>query len=998
MVAKGAIMKYNIAFYCESIPFTAETCQLKHSLGGSETMLIGMAKELAKREHNVYIFTQFSNLDDQGVYDDVNFWDASAFKDMMPSVEWDIFMSLRMPYIMSKPVQAKARFLWNQDELTNPKEFMANLWQTDGLFFVSDWQKEHYCKKLPDIRDISHVTRNGVDLDLIKQSIKGVKKDPHKLIYISRPERGLEPLLQIFPQIKERCPEAKLRCARYYSMYEPQPNIKMICDNADKMMQETDGCEYLGNLSKEELYREIASSRLMVYPGVPNFNETGCIAAMEAQACGTPIVCSNKGGIMETVNDWAGVKINGNAYSEEYQARFVEAVLELLNDNKLYQDMQEVGRKWIKRYDYSAIAPEWEQYFDTFFEKRYAENTQRIYDNLIQYDDIVAANYLAKEQKMQAEIDESNDRLQLFDEDIEKHEYARYAANPRWEIKAKRFEEIIVAIATEIGIEKSQSELDILDFACGNGSLSVLMAKNLKQSQITAVDFSPELIAMGNEFSLEQELDDRIKFVEGSLPALSDDQFDVIVCGEFLEHCDDYVKTITDLESHLKPEGLMLFTMPYGPMSESRIKGQEKSKHRGHIVHWEWSDIQSVFANKRDFQCRSMPLSTTPRGNQQGHWIITYRGRGQTGRIDWYKKTHTKRPFQKLSVCMIARNDSKWVDLCMEQLEDIADEIIVATNGDDKDGTIDKLEKWDAQIIQLPLLAPGVPAGVPPPGNFSWLRNESIAQATGDWIMWVDLDERLTYPKHIRKYLETQIFNGLGVRQVHLSVDQPGKNFDTPIRVFRNNRGYQSYGCIHEHFEDGIDNPIHPSLEVPESELAHLGYLTESGRRFKCLGRNFQMLNLDRRFYPKRQMTDVLFARDHINFALWEITSASKQLTPQARAHCWSVVDLYNNGDWYNNPSNIYFKLIFGFYQKALKWLQTGMEFALSGPDGEKMRFLSLAEFSEYSKKMIDMKVSDLGESLFNRATEDDVRIPQDVGNIPQDIGNIPLPTQCKVV
>ena len=76
-------MKYNIAFYCDSIPFTDKTCRLEHSLGGSETMLIGMARELSKQGHNIYIFTKFEDLSNEGTYDGVKFYDHSSFKALM---------------------------------------------------------------------------------------------------------------------------------------------------------------------------------------------------------------------------------------------------------------------------------------------------------------------------------------------------------------------------------------------------------------------------------------------------------------------------------------------------------------------------------------------------------------------------------------------------------------------------------------------------------------------------------------------------------------------------------------------------------------------------------------------------------------------------------------------------------------------------------------------------------------------------------------------------
>ena len=976
-------MKYNIAFYCESIPFIDKTCRLEHSLGGSETMLIGMAQELARMGHFVQVFTKFEDIQHEGQYNGVWFYDHSHFKALLPSIEWDIFISLRMRNIMSAPIRAKARFLWNQDELVQPKLLMANLWQTDRLFFVSEWHKEHYFEKLPEIEAFSYVTRNGIDLQLIETATMGVKKDPYKLIYISRPERGLEPLLQIFPKILKHCPEVKLSCARYYSMYEPMPNIKAICDRADRQMAATPNCEYLGNLSKEELYREIASSRLMVYPGVPNFNETGCIAAMEAQACGTPIICTNTGALKETVADGAGVKIDGDAYSDEYHAIFIQNVLSLLVDKERYEKMQQAGYAHVEKYDYSVIADEWQAFFDNFFEERFRKEGQRIFANLMHYDDVVAARHLATELELPHEIHQAEERLAYppEQEEMEKGEYAEHAVAPDVDEGSGRFFEIIEAVATTMMPEiapvlmgqgkysermaiiasyMQDRRLRILDFACGNGALSVLMGEIFPQAEITGYDFSPQLVEVATKHAASKGVAGRVKFIEGSLSDI-EGLFDIVVCGEFLEHCPDYLATIKILESHCEQDGLLVFTVPYGPMIELLPLGEEKAKHRGHVHHWAWGDIQAVFGKKEGYAPRAMEKGHTTRNNQVGHWIIIYRHTDiPTGEIDFAKKVRTTRPFEKLSICMIARNCAKWIDLCMENLIHIADEIIVATNGPDEDGTIPKLESWGARVIRLPLLCDGVPQGTPPPGNFSWLRNESIKEAKGDWIGWFDTDEILTHPEVLRKYLTDSPYNGFGLRQKHFAVDQNTVSYDVPIRMFRNGKGYEFYGCIHEHAEDGIDNPIKPALELRECDLGHIGYIHESVRRQKCLLRNYAMLKLDQKFFPERQMRDVLFARDNINFALWERDANGNQNTPEAIQQLWQAIRWYQGGPWYNNPDNRYFKLIFGFYQRALQWLQAGLEFGVRGPDGKNLRFLTLEEFSAYSKKAIDVRAQEL--------------------------------------
>jgi len=51
--------------------------------------------------------------------------------------------------------------------------------------------------------------------------------------------------------------------------------------------------------------------------------------------------------------------------------------------------------------------------------------------------------------------------------------------------------------------------------------------------------------------------------------------------------------------------------------------------------------------------------------------------------------------------------------------------------------------------------------------GFETPRNESIAQATGDWILWIDADEELQGFNNLRKYLRNSVYDGFRIRQHH---------------------------------------------------------------------------------------------------------------------------------------------------------------------------------------------------------------------------------------
>jgi Flp pilus assembly protein TadD len=92
----------------------------------------------------------------------------------------------------------------------------------------------------------------------------------------------------------------------------------------------------------------------------------------------------------------------------------------------------------------------------------------------------------------------------------------------------------------------------------------------------------------------------------------------------------------------------------------------------------------------------------------------------------------------KLSLAMIVKNEAEHLGHCLDSVRGLVDEIIVVDTGS-SDGT--------------PALARGRGASVhafPWVGDFSAARNESLAHATGDWVLVLDADEAVDAADHAR--------------------------------------------------------------------------------------------------------------------------------------------------------------------------------------------------------------------------------------------------------
>lgn len=89
-----------------------------------------------------------------------------------------------------------------------------------------------------------------------------------------------------------------------------------------------------------------------------------------------------------------------------------------------------------------------------------------------------------------------------------------------------------------------------------------------------------------------------------------------------------------------------------------------------------------------------------------------------------------------LSICMIAKNEEKWIAQALDSVRGLADEIIVV-DSHSADRTVEIAMSRGAKVFQVDWT-----------GDFSHLRNESLKFAKGDWALVIDSDESISVSDH----------------------------------------------------------------------------------------------------------------------------------------------------------------------------------------------------------------------------------------------------------
>jgi len=168
----------------------------------------------------------------------------------------------------------------------------------------------------------------------------------------------------------------------------------------------------------------------------------------------------------------------------------------------------------------------------------------------------------------------------------------------------------------------------------------------------------------------------------------------------------------------------------------------------------------------------------------------------------------------KLSVCMIVKNEEQFIADCLKSVQPVADQIVVVDTGS-TDQTVEIARSFGAEVH-----------------NFKWCddfaaaRNASIKYAKGDWIFWLDADERLEADslkplKQLLKPEKRPVAYLITIK--NLLADGKTFKLSTGHRLFTNHKKLYFEGRVHEQIVYSLAR--NGGEERPSNiRLLHLGY------------------------------------------------------------------------------------------------------------------------------------------------------------------------------
>lgn len=372
----------------------------KYGLGGSESAVIYMARELQKL--GGMEVTVFNNCIDsraqEGVYDGVRYVDNQRL--LQPNnytcdvliVSRTVFPFLPEQYWkdVNYPLQAfvqlrtsaKHKILWLHDTFCSGDHLLEELvvnGHIDEVFTLSDFHTTYFAnsnhgrrRNFEVLKNKIFMTRNGIKRHLTNVDV--TKKDKNLFVYNASITKGMLPLVEhIWPRVKQHIPNAKLKIIGGFYRFrdgaapdaQEETWHKLVAKPEMKQMD----IEFTGVIPQKQIAEILAESSFMIFPGA--FPETFGISTLESLAYNTPLITTRFGALEETAVDLACYKIDyaiepnslfTDINKEEQVNRFVSAVVFAYNNPYLHAQKMQYCNIIHDICEWDSVALQWKQH------------------------------------------------------------------------------------------------------------------------------------------------------------------------------------------------------------------------------------------------------------------------------------------------------------------------------------------------------------------------------------------------------------------------------------------------------------------------------------------------------------------------------------------------------------------------------------------------------------------------------------------------------------
>jgi hypothetical protein len=315
-------------------------------LGGSEQAVVQLSKIWATKGYTVVVYGNVKESKQDGVeYRSIHKLNLADKFDC--AIFWRSYGVRLLPLVQARIRLVDLHDSWDPKSYVAPEQLLT---LADKIMVKSKYHRSLY-DYIPDSK--IKIVMNGVQVDLFNSIVSNIpesERQPHRLIYASSYERGLEPILRYtWPKIKAAVPDASFDI--YYGMNRLAKTP--LGAKLTKLFQQSGVSEH-GRVSLETIAKEKAKSAIHLY--VSNSStEIDCISVRESLICGSVPVLGND----YVFKERDGVHVKGSTDNPATYKRAAKTVIDLLKDqDKLQQERSELHKsKTIV--SWNSVADEW---------------------------------------------------------------------------------------------------------------------------------------------------------------------------------------------------------------------------------------------------------------------------------------------------------------------------------------------------------------------------------------------------------------------------------------------------------------------------------------------------------------------------------------------------------------------------------------------------------------------------------------------------------------
>lgn len=196
---------------------------------------------------------------------------------------------------------------------------------------------------------------------------------------------------------------------------------------------------------------------------------------------------------------------------------------------------------------------------------------------------------------------------------------------------------------------------------------------------------------------------------------------------------------------------------------------------------------------------------------------------------------------RRVSLTMIVRDEERNLPRCLGTVADLVDELVVVDTGS-SDRSREVAAGFGARVVEFSWV-----------DHFAEARNAALDHASGDWILWLDADDRLDEANRARlRSLISRLGDepaGYLMRQVNSVAEAPGERvvFDR-VHLFPRRPGVRWERRVHEQILPSLER-IGARVVATDIAFEHEGYHDPASHRRKA-ERNLRLLELERSERP----------------------------------------------------------------------------------------------------------------------------------------------------